>query len=208
MAALTHVISTPTAPPPHDLPKSERPHREMGLQVIRRNGTFSPFDAGNIKLAITKAFVAVEGSEATASRRIRSAVESMTQQVVHTLSRRAEPGRPIHIEDIQDQVELALMRSGEHKVARAYVLYREERGQERRKREEQEAGVALPRLHVRLSDGLQEPLDEKQLYRDISEACAGLDAVSAESVMSEVPSITEKAAWAFAYTLVAGEYLK
>ena len=154
--------------------------------MIRRNGTFSPFDACKITLAITKAFVAVEGSEATASRRIRSAVESMTQQVVDTLSRRAEPGRPIHIEDIQDQVELALMRSGEHKVARAYALYREERAQERRKHEEQESGVVLPRLQVRLGDGLQEPLDEIQLYRDISDACAGLDGVSAESVMGEV----------------------
>jgi len=186
MAALTHNISTPTAPPPPDLPTGESPHRSAGLQVIRRNGAFSPFDAGKITLAITKAFVAVEGSEATASRRIRTAVESMTQQVVDTLSRRAEPGRPIHIEDIQDQVELALMRRGEHKVARAYVLYREERAQERRKREEQEAGVVLPRLHVRLDDGLEEPLDEIQLYRDIADACAGLDGVSAESVMSEV----------------------
>ena len=68
----------------------------------------------------------------------------MTQQVVDTLSRRAEPGRPIHIEDIQDQVELALMRSGEHKVARAYVLYREERAQERRKHEEQIGSCASP----------------------------------------------------------------
>src|ERR1700760_4075462 len=118
MAALTHPVA-------------------IDLQVIRRNGTFSDFDAGKISTAITKAFVAVEGTEATASRRIRDAVESLTQHIVEALNRRTEAGRPIHIEDIQDQVELALMRSGEHKVARAYVLYREERAQERRKREEQ-----------------------------------------------------------------------
>jgi len=188
MAALTHDIPTQVVPPTPEFSYSSgtRAQSAQEFQVIRRNGTFSPFDAGKIALAITKAFVAVEGSEATASRRIRSAVESMTQQVVDTLSRRAEPGRPIHIEDIQDQVELALMRSGEHKVARAYVLYREERAQERRKREEQSAVVALPRLNVRLGDGRQEPLDEKQLYRDISDACAGLDGVSPESVMTEV----------------------
>ena len=104
--------------------------------MIRRNGSFSPFDASKISVAITKAFVAVEGTSATASRRIHEAVEAMTRQIVETLSRRSDPARPIHIEDIQDQVELALMRSGEHKVARAYVLYREERAQERRKREE------------------------------------------------------------------------
>ena len=186
MAALTHDIPTPTAPPPPNLPNSESLHRSAGLQVIRRNGAFSPFDAGKIALAITKAFVAVEGSEATASRRVRDAVEAMTQQVVDTLSRRAEPGRPIHIEDIQDQVELALMRSGEHKVARAYVLYREEHAQERRKREELAAESAHPRLYVRTKDGQSEPLDEVQLARDISDACFGLEGVAADSVLAEV----------------------
>ncbi len=187
MAALTHDFpSHPAAPPPaFSNGHGPSPQSAAGLQVIRRNGAFSPFDSSKIALAITKAFVAVEGADATASRRIRGAVESMTQQVVETLSRRAEPGRPIHIEDIQDQVELALMRSGEHKVARAYVLYREERAQERRKREEQAAGIAHPRLHVRLEDSRLEPLDEAQLRRDISDACSGLDGVSVDSVMAE-----------------------
>jgi ribonucleoside-diphosphate reductase alpha chain len=188
MAALTHDSPAQAVPPPPEFPHGSGPrlHHVQELQVIRRNGTFSPFDASKIALAITKAFVAVEGSDATASRRIRSAVESMTQHVVDTLNRRAEPGRPIHIEEIQDQVELALMRSGEHKVARAYVLYREERAQERRKRDVEGAGVALPPLNVRLGDGRQEPLDEKQLYRAISDACTDLDGVSPESVMTEV----------------------
>jgi ribonucleoside-diphosphate reductase alpha chain len=186
MATLTHDFpSLPAAPP--EFNNGRGAAQSAGtLQVIRRNGAFSPFDASKIALAITKAFVAVEGPEATASRRIRAAVESMTQQVVETLHRRAEPGRPVHIEDIQDQVELALMRSGEHKVARAYVLYREERAQERRKREEQASGSAQPRLNVRLADGRLEPLDEARLRKEISEACSGLDGVSADSVMAEV----------------------
>lgn len=157
-----------------------------GIQVIRRNGSFSPFDPGKISIAITKAFVAVEGTEATASRRIREAVESLTQQIVETLSRRAEPGRPIHIEDIQDQVELALMRSGEHKVARAYVLYREERAQERRRREEQTPAASQPQFHARMKDGRSEPLDEARLLQNISAACAGLEGVSVDAVMAEV----------------------
>jgi ribonucleoside-diphosphate reductase alpha chain len=187
MAALTHDIPAQTVPPPHEVTISygPRPQSATGLQVIRRNGTFSPFDSNKIALAITKAFVAVEGSDATASRRIRGAVEAMTQQVVETLSKRSEPGRSINIEDVQDQVELALMRSGEHKVARAYVLYREERTQERRKREEHD-GIALPRLNVHAADGRLEPLDEKQLYRDIFDACSALDGVSADTVMAEV----------------------
>ncbi len=188
VAALNHDIHAQTIPPPHEFTGESggSPKHQSGLQVIRRNGTFSAFDAGKIALAITKAFVAVEGSDAAASRRIRDAVEAMTHQVVETLSRRAEPGRPIQIEDIQDQAELALMRSGEHKVARAYVLYREERARERRRREEQAAEIAVPRQHVRLEDGRLELLDEMRLLRDIAEACAGLDGVSADRVMAEV----------------------
>jgi ribonucleoside-diphosphate reductase alpha chain len=186
MAAQTKSFDTTSAVP---LARYENGHSsssqpQPGIQVIRRNGSFSAFDASKISVAITKAFVAVEGTEATASRRIRQAVESLTQQIVETLSRRAEPGRPIHIEDIQDQVELALMRSGEHKVARAYVLYREERAQERRK--EQGPAASLPQLHVRLKDGRIEPLDEARLVQDASAACAGLAGVSAAAVMAEV----------------------
>src|SRR6185437_2178826 len=119
MAAHTHSfdIIPPTPPASYVNKTGSASQRQAGFQVIRRNGTFSPFDAGKITIAITKAFVAVEGTEAAASRRIREVVDSLTQQIIETLSRRAEPGRPIHIEDIQDQVELALMRSGEHKVA-------------------------------------------------------------------------------------------
>ncbi|HZY71687.1 MAG TPA: ATP cone domain-containing protein, partial [Edaphobacter sp.] len=136
------------------------------LQVIRRSGSYSPFDANKISVAITKAFVAVEGSEATASRRIHEAVEGLTQQIVDALTRHMGQSRVLHIEDIQDQVELALMRSGEHKVARAYVLYRNERAQERKRREE-----SLPpqqaRLSVRLADGIStEPLDERQIEQN------------------------------------------
>ncbi len=130
------------------------PARATGLQVIRRNGTFSPFDPAKISTAITKAFVAVEGSGAAASRRIHEAVEALTDHIVEALKRRAADGaRAIHIEDIQDQVELALMRAGEHKIARAYVLYREERSQERRKREEAIPAELRPSLHVQLKDG-------------------------------------------------------
>ena len=188
MATQTHSFDTvPLIPPAgHGNGHGLSQQRQPGLQVIRRNGSFSPFDTSKISVAITKAFVAVEGTEATASRRIREAVEVLTHQIVETLSRRSEPGRPIHIEDIQDQVELALMRSGEHKVARAYVLYREERAQERRKREERTPATSQPQLHVRLKDGRVEPLDEARLLQDIAAACAGLDGVSADAVMAEV----------------------
>jgi ribonucleoside-diphosphate reductase alpha chain len=97
------------------------------LKVIRRNGTVTPFDANKIAIAITKAFLAVEGITAAGSPRINEMVIVLGQQISDTFNRRMPTGGIIHIEDIQDQVELVLMRTGEHKVARAYVLYREER---------------------------------------------------------------------------------
>ncbi len=179
--------SVPSVPPSTYVNGADRfPQTNSGPQVIRRNGSFSSFDSAKISIAITKAFVAVEGTNAAASRRIHEAVESLTQQIVEALARRADSSRAIHIEDIQDQVELALMRSGEHKVARAYVLYREERAQQRRKREEQQPTLSQARLHVRLKDGRTEPLDEMQLQQEIASACEGLDGVSAEAVMAEV----------------------
>ena len=129
---------------------SAAPERALPMQVIRRNGTVSKFDASKISVAMTKAFLAVEGHSAAASRRVHEIVEQLTAEVVGALSRRMSEGRTFHIEDVQDQVELALMRSEHHKVARAYVLYREERtrqraGQEAAKSAKPSAGAVAAR---------------------------------------------------------------
>jgi ribonucleoside-diphosphate reductase alpha chain len=175
-------------PPPtsyqNNFDRSASPQPDF--QVIRRDGSFSSFDSNKISVAITKAFVAVEGPSARASRRIHEAVESLTKQIIDTLIRRAGSSRAIHIENIQDQVELVLMRNGEHKVARAYVLYREQRAQDRRRRAEQQSGVSQPQFSVRLNDGGTEPLDEARLQQEIIQACEDLDGVSADAVMAEV----------------------
>jgi ribonucleoside-diphosphate reductase alpha chain len=112
------------------------------LQVIRRNGALVAFDADKIAVALTKAFLAVEGSQSSVSSRVREIVARLTQTVVRSLTRRSPDGGTVHIEDIQDQVELALMRSGEHDVARAYVLYRERRSAERAVSQIAEVNVA------------------------------------------------------------------
>jgi ribonucleoside-diphosphate reductase alpha chain len=163
------------------------PAREPSMQIIRRNGTVSPFDGSKISVAMTKAFLAVEGHTAAASRRVHEAVEQLTGEVVAALTRRVGEGRTFHIEDVQDQVELALMRSEHHKVARAYVLYREERA--RTRAEEQAAKPALvstaPVLHVTLANGTRAPLDSARLALIVNEACAGLDGVDAAPVLEE-----------------------
>ena len=158
---------------------------EPAMQVIRRNGTVSKFDPSKISIAMTKAFLAVEGHTAAASRRVHEVVEQLTQEVTTALTRRVGEGRTFHIEDVQDQVELALMRSEHHKVARAYVLYREERARQRAEAIVTQKASAEPVLHTTLADGSRVVLNIRRLEAVIAEACAGLDGVDAALVLAE-----------------------
>ena len=130
------------------------------LRVIKRNGTVVPYTGDKITVAITKAFLAVEGGTAAASSRIHDTVARLTEQVTATFKRRMPSGGTIHIEEIQDQVELALMRAGEQKVARDYVIYREAQAN-KRKSADAGSGIAEPHpsIRVTLADGSLEPLD-------------------------------------------------
>ncbi len=155
------------------------------LKVIRRNGTLTPFDANKITIAMTKAFLAVEGDTAAGSARINETVTKHVAKISEAFARRMPSGGTIHIEDIQDQVELTLMRAAEHKVARAYVLYREER----RKIREQNVSTAIAptktQLHITLSDGKVVPLDIDRLTTTVNDACLGLKDVSAKYITEE-----------------------
>ena len=108
---------------------------QLHCKVVRRNGQVTDFDGSKIQIAMAKAFLDVEGSQASGSARIHDTVRKLTEQVIEALLRRTPDGGMVHIEDIQDQVELALMRAGEHKVARSYVLYRAERARLRAEKE-------------------------------------------------------------------------
>ena len=161
-------------------------------KVIRRNGKVTAFDTSKISIALTKAFISVEGGTAAASTRIHQAVESLTQIVINAFTRRLPDGGTLHIEDIQDQVELALMRNGEQKVARAYVLYREERARERaadtdldsQPVEQNDASV----LSVTQTDGVKKPLDVTRLNVIVEEACDGLGQVEPKAIIEATQS--------------------
>ena len=168
--AATHELST-TAP--------------GGYKVIRRNGKVTPFDASKIEVAMTKAFLAVEGGGAAASGRVHEKVRSLTKQVVAAVTRNLQGGGTVHIEDIQDQVELVLMRSGEQKVARSYVLYREDRAKERAVKTSDTLPLENTGVRVKLADGSQRPLDEMRLRRLVAESCEGIDDVDGERVVSD-----------------------
>ena len=153
-----------------------------GLEVIRRNRAVVAFQPEKIAIAITKAFLAIEGQHSVNSARIREQVSQLTARVVEALMRRLPGGGTVYIEDIQDQVELALMRSGAHDVARAYVLYREKHAEQRAAQQQPENEI--PTLHVD-DNGQRLPLDNKAFLVLCRESCADLVGVDAERVWSE-----------------------
>ncbi|MGH8558184.1 MAG: ribonucleoside-diphosphate reductase subunit alpha [Methylococcales bacterium] len=155
------------------------------VRVIRRNGKVTAFDSNKIKVAITKAFLAVEGGNAAASTRIHDTVVELTTQIAKALTRRLPGGGTVHIEDIQDQVELALMRNSHRKVARAYVLYREEHNRLRAEKLAAKTEKTSPIFHVSLEDGSQAPLDTERLLRIIEEACTDLPEVDSRLILEE-----------------------
>lgn len=157
------------------------------IKVIRRNGTVTPFDANKIAVAMTKAFLAVEGDTAVGSTRIHEKVTMLSQKIADTFARRLRSGGTINIEEIQDQVELELMRAGEYKVAKSYVLYREER---RKEREQAQKAASTSKkeefvLHVTLDDGTVQPLNLAALRERVDRACSGLADVSSNHIIED-----------------------
>ena len=154
-------------------------------KIIRRNGAVVGFEPSKISIAVTKAFLAVNGGQGAASARVRELVEQLTSNVVSALVRRQPAGGTFHIEDIQDQVELSLMRSGDHDVARAYVLYRAKRTEERAQQQPAKAEIDHPEIHI-LADGQRVLLDHDKLKKMITAACIGLEShVDADAILHE-----------------------
>ena len=180
---------TPVSPAPGAANSVASTGAALGdYRIIRRNGAVVAFEPSKIAIAMTKAFLAVNGGQGAASARIRELVEQLTDGVVAALVRRHPGGGTFHIEDVQDQVELSLMRSGEHDVARAYVLYRAKHMEERRLQKEAQgasAQVSAPQLNV-TDNGVRRLLDMQEVRDLINAACAGLEKhVDADAILAE-----------------------
>ncbi|WP_137917183.1 ribonucleoside-diphosphate reductase subunit alpha [Hydrogenophaga sp. 2FB] len=152
--------------------------------IIRRNGSVVPFEPGKIAVAMMKAFLAVHGSSSAASASVRQTVDALTESVTKALMRSRPAGGTFHIEDVQDQVELGMMRAGHQEVARSYVLYRERRAQERAAKGEV-AVAAEPVIHV-VDGGVRSPLDMALLKGLIEAACTDLgNDIKPEPILAE-----------------------
>lgn len=154
------------------------------LKTIKRNGKVVNYDDTKIKIAITKAFIADEGGTAPSSDRIHLQIEELTRQISQVFKRRLPSGGAIHIEDIQDQVELALMRTGHYKVARSYVLYREEHRKARQKELKQQSADSKTLL-ITMPNGDLEPLDMDRINTIVNESCRDLELVTAEPIIKD-----------------------
>ncbi|TCT09135.1 ribonucleoside-diphosphate reductase subunit alpha [Paralcaligenes ureilyticus] len=177
--------ATHTAAPTQAASDASSTSQWHGFHIIRRNGAVVGFEPGKIAIAMTKAFLAVNGGQGAASARVRELVESLTAQVVGALVRNRPSGGTFHIEEIQDQVELALMRSGEHDVARSYVLYREKRSQERSRAGQAQAPSEPSTLNV-TDNGVKRPLDLAKLRETIAEAGRNLShLIDTDAILKE-----------------------
>ena len=145
-----------------------------GYQILRRNGSVVPFEPSKIAIAMMKAFLAVHGTQGAASASVRETVDALTENIIKALMRSRPGGGTFHIEDIQDQVELGLMRGGHHEIARSYVLYREKRSQERAAQKEAAPVVAEPTMYV-TDNGNRVALDLKGLTTLIETSCSDLN---------------------------------
>jgi len=146
-----------------------------GYQILRRNGSVVPFEPSKIAVAMMKAFLAVHGTQGAASASVRETVDALTENIIKALMRSRPGGGTFHIEDIQDQVELGLMRGGHHEIARSYVLYREKRTQERAAKKEAVPAAAEPTMFV-TDNGERVALDLAGLATLINTSCEDLSA--------------------------------
>jgi ribonucleoside-diphosphate reductase alpha chain len=92
------------------------------MHVIKRDGRREPFDGSRIEKAVLGAMREVGQIDVEAASSVR-------QEVWEVINKRGMD--EIHVEEIQDLVELSLMRLGLYDVAKAYILYRKRREAER-----------------------------------------------------------------------------
>jgi ribonucleoside-diphosphate reductase alpha chain len=182
MPTASHAVPAPSGAAS---PSEDAIHPLSHYQIIRRNGAVVAFEPSKIAVAMMKAFLAVHGSQGAASASVRETVDELTQGVVRALVRSRPAGGTFHIEDVQDQVELGLMRGGHHEIARAYVLYREKHSQERARQQPAPVAPAAPQLHV-TDSGKRVALDIANLQSLIEASCAHLGAdVKPDPIVSE-----------------------
>lgn len=152
------------------------------LYVKKRDGNIVNFDCYRIETALKKAFLATEKEKAYYSEHIQQSVLSLTGTVNDTIIDRYKNGGVIEIEMIQDVVELTLMKAGEHKVARAYVLYRNQRESDRT---EQSKPHQKNTFTISVTEHSEPSITEEWLNNYVTQACSALEPINLEPIIFE-----------------------
>lgn len=125
-------------------------------QIRKRDGRIVSFDSLQITDAIEKAALAV-------GQRDRSVAETLSQRVVQILNGKFGPSIPT-VEDVQDVVEDVLIEAGHARLAKAYILYR----QQRKTIRETKSMLLDSDLDGRLSPNAISVLERRYLRKDDS----------------------------------------
>ncbi|MFW0028715.1 MAG: ribonucleoside-diphosphate reductase subunit alpha [Coxiella endosymbiont of Dermacentor nuttalli] len=153
------------------------------LRVIKHDGQIVQYDVSRIITVMKKAFLFAEGKVAQDSSQIQEIIIKITDQITAMFQKRWPSDGTIHVEAIQEKIELVLTCAGLHKVAHAYVLYREER---RKQREEKRTyNLESNTIHVTLDDGAKVILDDLWLTHIVHLACSDLEDVDANKILME-----------------------
>lgn len=162
-------------------PENTSNDAQKELFVIKRDGKLAPYKNDKIAVAITKAILAAEGHDAPNAEHVKQLAEQIVESIGSRFDKLYPSGGSINIEDIQDQVELGLMRQGMQKVARTYVLYREEHAQKRRENQPNEE--AHPHFKMVKADGSESPLNIGRIRTVVANACEGLEGVDSDHLL-------------------------
>ncbi|MCA9064015.1 MAG: ribonucleoside-diphosphate reductase subunit alpha, partial [Planctomycetaceae bacterium] len=160
--------------------------------VRKRDGRLVGFEPTLISRAISNAFRAemnlVEnqplGSE------LDQEILAITDEVARGIESDASTDGGAGVELVQDIVELQLMKRGHYRVARRYIVYRAEHAKIRSLQAtetiEDESRPEMPRLHVKLEDGVRVPFDSSRIRRRLDAACKGLSECDSDALLQEV----------------------
>ncbi|WP_279613422.1 ribonucleoside-diphosphate reductase subunit alpha [Burkholderia gladioli] len=147
----------------------------IGKNVMKRDGSVVAFDPHKIHNALLLNALDARGhrggSISQLSQRDRDLLAKMTDSVVERLAKMEAVSIPI--EDIQDQVELALMRAGDLELARSYMLYRAAHAEDRKQTIAEPS--AKPVIRVLMADGQLTALDTRGMAEELLEYSVGLD---------------------------------
>jgi len=107
----------------------------MTKQITKRNGLPVDFDREKIIVAIGKANRCVTESERLSDEEITSIASSIEEECLKM--------EKVGVEDIQDMVEIAIMKSGKYRLAKEYITFRDRRALQRRKNTTDDSVLSL-----------------------------------------------------------------